>query len=475
MLTLIAHPFNSSKTTVNINGIVRPLTRSTSCKPRYWGNLQKNACYCCISKRSLAGSDFKYKGTAVSHCLKKGHCSRDILEEMSAVINRKYVEDDASAFVAAVIQHVRAFVVVSKFDQTEEKKGIMTEAGARRAILDLQKRGLLPPDKKTNCLSVTPLAQKSSQVLSLFAVSESSKCQYPTAPETMTGLYIVKQLKRGVREASRLQMIRESPLNQFALSDPNRDPNFPAIALDHLSFYFKTSKGKQQYVSVLPLAPGQSIFQYLKSYALAFKKGKTGTIQEKVALNSQENQIRKVMTSLGTKMARLHKRYMTRRNGHLTGKSFGTYGDFHGNNVFSTNDGDIVIIDPESFVYALKKARPVGKDLTRVYTFSTLRNASHQNQRAGNVDMTTWHTTVIKPLFKAYIKTFSYNGNGTFNKEDFEDILRILRNNFSLRGTGNDLSGVFINTGFIKTMWAYRKHVRRIINELEREIKAENP
>ncbi len=93
--------------------------------------------------------------------------------------------------------------------------------------------------------------------------------------------------------------------------------------------------------------------------------------------------------------------------------------------------------------------------------------------RKGNVGMTDWHKIVIEPFFKAYVKTFATDDNGQFNQDDFKDILNILRRNFSIRGATNDIDSVFIKVGFIKSMWAYRKYIRRMLNNIETTLEKE--
>ncbi|UNM06432.1 MAG: hypothetical protein H6925_01620 [Holosporaceae bacterium] len=465
--------FNRSRSTVNINGQIQTLTKSTSCKTYYWNNRQDSSCMCCIAKKNLKGKRFTHDGKAVDHCLKKGHCTPEVLEEIGETVNRKYTPDDPSLLVSSIVNHVRTTETVSQFNATEHKNGKMTALGAGRAIRELAKRRLLGRSENiSGCLKVEPLSAVSSQTLSLFLVKESSKCTQPNIPERIEKVYIIKQLKRGYTEAKRLLELRHSMLNQYALLNPERPKDFPCDCARCIVFSLQRAKRKNTLCFSLALSPGQSVFTTLKRFSEAFNAAKSDKTQDKVSLTAQENKVRSTMRILGEKIARLHKKYMTRKNGRLTGRSHATYGDFHSNNVFRSFN-DIIIIDPESFVFSLKKPRPVGLDLTRIYAFSTLRNAKHQNVRKGNVGMTDWHKIVIDPFFRAYVKTFSIDENGQFNRNDFQDILRILRRNFSIRGATNDADSVFIKVGFIKSMWAYRKYIRRMLSNIETSLEKE--
>ena len=89
------------------------------------------------------------------------------------------------------------------------------------------------------------------------------------------------------------------------------------------------------------------------------------------------------------------------------------------------------------------------------------------------MNMKDWHSLVIEPFFKAYVRTFSMDASGQFSRSDFEDILNILRRNFSIRGSANDAESVFIRVGFIRSMWAYRKYIRRMLNNIQTSLEKE--
>ena len=473
------NPLKPGKAVVKIGSTVKTLTRSTSCKARNWGNSQENSCTCCIVKYGLRrGGKFRYSGNHIKHCLKKKHCTPDSLNSIARSLGTSYDSNHPDRLTVSVITGAQVIPTIGTLGKEFHTKGRLNAQGAVEALSALARLNKIPgnPKEIKACLKASPLGSGGSQTLELFLVSQNIYCsrQSKIGRELFDGLYVVKGLGKGRVEAKNTAFIRKSVLGQYALSNPDRPAGFPSIALDEVSFSYRDHKGKQHYLAVLPLASGSSIFDILKTFSQAYKTHKNNGTLGSATYKSAENRAQHAMIKLGQQVGRLHVTYMTRdKKGRLTGKSRAVHGDMHLDNVFEDIEHNVVFIDAETFVKSLKSPRPIGKDLLRIYLFSTIRKAAHQNARKGNVGQTYWHATLIKPFLREYIRAYAFI-DGNFNEDNFQDAMRILRRTFSLSGAGGDLEAVFLKAGPIRSLWAYRKYIRRILNELEKEIR-ENP
>lgn len=471
----ITNPFKPGTVLVNIEGNVKTLTRSTSCKAKNWGNIQKNACMCCIVKSALrSGGQFNYEGSHVNHCLQKGHCTENTLNEISKSAGVAYLPNDSKPFVTEIIKKSQVIPTAGTLGKEYHTAGKINSKGIIQALTLLAEQGKIKdsPESIKNCFNVEELSEKGSQTIQTFMVSKNTYCNssFSKDQKFFDGVYIVKELGKGTKEIKNTTRVKESFLGQYNLTNPNRPARFPAIALDEISFTYKDQAGKSHYLAVLTLSPGLPVFKILKNFAESYK-----THKDEDTLGSQEykttlTKARHSMASLGGQIGRLHATYMTRdNNGRLTGKSRAVHGDMHSNNIFEDEKLNVVFIDAETFALGLKSPRSVGKDILRVYLFSTIRNAAHQNARRGNVNQLYWHEQIIKPFLLEYVLAYTFL-DGTYNKENFEDALRILRNSFSLAGSKGDPEAVFLKAGLFSSLKAYEKYIIPLLNEIEDKI-----
>lgn len=470
----ITNPFKPGSALVNIGGNVKTLTRSTSCKPKNWNGNQEDACTCCVAKHSLrSNGQFQQSGgKAVSLCLEEGKCTEESLVNIAHSLDTAFNPEAPELIEGQIIQGVQIVATSGKIGKEYHEGNKLTAAGVKKAlsILARQHKIDLAPSQIEEHFQAEPLDDKGSQTIQTFMVSQNTYRQRDSqsSKKLFEGVYVVKELGKGLTEIKNTTRVKESFLGQYNLNNPGRPAGFPAIALDEVSFKYEDDRGTPHYLAILTLAPGLPVFKILKNFSTAYKElGGQG-----VRVSENYTKMRHAMASLGGQVGRLHATYMTRdAKGHLTGKSRAVHGDMHSNNVFVENEHlDVVFIDAETFALALKSPRTVGKDLLRIYLFSTIRNAAHQNARKGNVKQPEWHAHVIKPFLREYILAYAFL-NGEYSRQNFEDVMRILRSTFSLQGSGSDPEAVFLHAGLISSLRAYWKYINPLLKELETEIR----
>jgi hypothetical protein len=468
------NPLKPGSALVKIGNHVKTLTRSTSCKPANWNNNQEDACTCCVTKYSLR-SNGQLKGSegkAVSTCLEEGKCTSESLVNIARSLKTAFNPQAPELLESRIIQGVQVVATSGTIGKEYHEGNKLTAEGVKKAlsILATQRKIDATPSQIETHFQVEPLSDKGSQTIQTFMVSRNTYHQRDsqTDKKLFEGAYIVKELGKGVTEIKNTNRVKQSFLGQYNLSNPDRPKGFPAIALDEVSFKYENDRGTPHYLAILTLAPGLPVFKILKNFATAYKDlGGQG-----VRVSENYTKMRHAMASLGGQVGRLHATYMTRdAKDHLTGKSLAVHGDMHSNNVFVENAHlDVVFIDAETFAIALKSPRSVGKDLLRIYLFSTVRNAAHQNPRKGNVRQTEWHAEVIKPFLREYILAYAFL-NGEYSQQNFEDVMRILRSTFSLSGSTSDPEAVFLKAGPISSLRVYWKYINPLLNDLEKEIR----
>jgi hypothetical protein len=471
----VTNPFKPGSVLVDIGGNVKTLTRSTSCKSRYWGNNQENACTCCIIKQGLRkGGKIEYNEKSIPYCIKRKHCTEEVLVNMAHSLDTSYNPDAPELFVGKIIHSAKVVATSGTIGKEYHEGGKLTPQGVIVALSTLARQHKIRGTARQveECFKVEPLSDKGSQTIQTFMVSQNTYCNRHSqaGKELFDGVYIVKELGKGQTEIKNTTRVKESFLGKYNLANPDRPKGFPAIALDETSFSYKDHAGTPHYLAVLTLSPGLPIFKILKNFAESYKThSDNGTLQSP-QYKSTLTKARHAMASLGGQVGRLHATYMTRdKKGRLSGKSNAVHGDMHSNNIFEDEQLNVVFIDAETFAIGLKSPRSVGKDLLRIYLFSTIRNAAHQNARKGNVKQAYWHEQIIKPFLLEYILSYTFL-DGSYNKENFEDVMKILRSTFSVSGSGKDPEAVFVHAGLFRSMQAYRKYMTPLLKELEEAI-----
>lgn len=471
----IKNPFKPGSALVNIGGNVKTLTRSTSCKPKNWNNSQENACLCCVTKHSLmSNGQFDYSGKAISKCLDEEKCTNETLDRIAESLNTSFSGDAPEIIASRIIDSVQVVATSGKIGKEYHEDNKLTPEGVTKALSILARQNKIrnTASEVEECFKVEPLEDKGAQTVQTFMVSRSTYCNRlsKAGKKLFDGLYIIKELGKGLTEVRNTTLVKESFLGQYSLDNPDRPNGFPAIALDAISFKYEDDQRNPHYLSVLTLAPGLPIFKILKNFATSYKKHSDEGTLTSGEFVGQLTKTRHSMASLGGQVGRLHATYMTRdKKGRLTGKSNAVHGDMHSNNIFEDDNLNVIFIDAETFSIGLKSPRSVGKDLLRIYLFSTVRNAAHQNPRKGNVKQTYWHNQVIKPFLREYILAYTFL-NGEYSQQNFEDAMRILRSIFSLSGAGSDPEAVFVRAGAISSLRAYWKYITPLLNDLEKEI-----
>ena len=476
MAIQVTNPFKPGSTVVNIGGNVKTLTRSTSCKAKNWGNVQENACTCCIVKSAIrSGGKIQYGGNPVPYCLKKKHCTDETLQTIGESVGISYNSNFPQAFTNKVIANSLSISNSGTLAANYYSGSSLKPEGVIAGLSRLAKQGKIKHSSRDlhDCFYAEPIGGGGSQTLQLFKISKREKCGGSHSGQG-EDIYIVKELKKTTEEIKNTTLIKNSILGQYNLSNPTRPQNFPAIALDETSFIYQDTKGKPHYLAVLPMAQGDSIFNILKVFAESYKKHQgEGSLSSPEYKNSLVR-AQHAMMALGSQLGRLHATHMSRdKKGRLSGKSQAVHGDMHANNIFEDIDHNIIFIDAETFAIGIKSPRSIGKDLLRIYLFSTIRSSSKQNPGKGKVGQTYWHEEIIKPFLLEYVRSYALLG-GTFNQQNLDDIMQILRKTFSLSGSASEAEGFFLKAGPLKSLWAYRKYINKILIEIESELR-KNP
>ncbi|MEI8320689.1 MAG: hypothetical protein WCG05_01595 [Alphaproteobacteria bacterium] len=464
-----AHSFRitrSGTAVVEIGGVQKIMTRSTSCKASNWKwseDMQLNSCKCCLVKHSLKkDGTFSYENNSISVCKEDQKCTVEIIDN----IRQSFGLEEKSSFPTILESLVNEVSVVKAAD--------VTNADYITTVLRILKKKGKIKDFDDNYASYA-VGGGGAQTLQLFIVKDVKG----------DVKYIVKELKKSIGETSNIGIIKKSSLKEFILNPdgPNAFTGMPFIALNVIFSTYRDPNGKLHTVAVLPAAPGEQLIKILQSFADNYGAFSVATpsdkdMEKRINYMKQKKDLPKIMYDFGHQLGKFHLFGMTEKNGHLTGFSTAVHGDMHSNNIFidTKNHNAVTFIDAETMALALNKPRYVGADLRKFYIFAAINRKKHQYAK-GDIPTEEWHQLIIKPFLKGYIDAYAKSEDDKINAEKLKDVFVILKNSLlKTFGTKEKLIDVLlVPTVFgkdpLKLLKYQTKYMKPLLKELVQEYK----
>lgn len=286
----------------------------------------------------------------------------------------------------------------------------------------------LPTSDRNNIIS-KEISNKGRYTGQLFSVKASLNSHKDIVP-----LYIIKETKKGLKEIENLYKINSGPLADERKSTPEfisnliKPQEIIRIAFDEIHFQIKN-----RYFSVLQMAPGRSLYSYLKDF------GKLASLKDldDEELQNSYKKIKKIFYNTGFMISKLHQKYANNSiNNDILGRRTFVHGDLHAENLFYDDDNDIVtLIDNETFALSIDEPCSGVNDIVEFYTIHTVKTIAHNfsNQLTLNIefgiDDRIWHELCYQ-LFYGYLQAF-----GKLSKSDTKnlvyDFIREMHEGFS--------------------------------------------
>ncbi len=384
-----------------IGKTTRIIKSSTSCDLKNWESSQSNACACCLTKEN--GRFPKSPDKIVGTCLKKKYCTVKILNQLAP--KQESAEDIVNVILWGIVDTPTITVTPDYLDQKGNLKADkLTDflVGLKKDLRDLN--ATLQSDfSKTGCMEAKDLGAGGANTAQLFMIKVDKKCTTQSTPPTIKPLpaYILKETVKKADEIKNLRKLHQSVLKQdYDLMSPNRLKKRLAIAFDELNFKYIV-KGKSHFLSLITIAPGQSLINLAKTLGDDIKKGDTA------AEHRDSDQLYNAFYAVGVGLGELHKRFMEKGKGtKLLGKTI-IHGDLHLNNIFvdPAQDNLVTLIDNETLAKSLKEKRPVAIDILVFYAF-TVAHFKDIYLFPKEISLTKWNNVMLKPFLLGYISNW---------------------------------------------------------------------
>lgn len=287
-----------------------------------------------------------------------------------------------------------------KFDTSLlEPDGSFTEQSLSKFLAQAYREKKLTNSdfSKEACLKAKKMdVQGSFNTLQLFLVTAT--CQ--TGPASM---YIIKEAKNGLDEATKLKSVEKYPGMRELLAPAIPPKGLPSIALPLAYFSYPTtisssypgfSGNKLHYIAAMPAAKGKVLCQLVNDFRLN---------------QSPQNaeRIKRAYKILGIEMGNFHKRFMKPTKGSIIGKTI-PHGDFHCFNVFYDEiGGHFTFIDNETMAASLNNLQAPDDDILKLFLglFSTSEPEARKEIIKG-IDLKTWHELALKNFLEGYLETY---------------------------------------------------------------------
>jgi len=406
-------------TIVNIGGIVKNLTSSTSCQLRDW-KTQSNSCTCCLVKHSLFDKSKNPFNAAINACFKKSHCKSQTISELNP--NKLTPTEFITTLNRSAIQNPR--VAVNKEDI--QIKGKLSPAGAVNLITMAVQNKIITQYphtamlKNPNCVKAKALGGGGAQTAQLFLISTNPSCMINRLDGEFKPTYILKETKKKSAEVKNLRQLAMSSLRYFDLQNPARSEYDLAIAFDVQNFVYTTGI-QTHYLTLLEIAPGASLTSLVQKLAEAGKNYRQNNPSSISEYNSSYNTVHSSFYKLGFGLSRLHQYFMKGENNNTLKTPTMVHGDLHMGNIYSHTENKlsidllretkVTLIDTETFAAYINKPGLVAIDLLILYGFST-SHLSSQHRIPGTIDQLTWHQVMLKPFLIGYIKAWPKQKQG---------------------------------------------------------------
>lgn len=296
-----------------------------------------------------------------------------------------------------------------------------------------------PDFSKESCLRAKKLnVQGSFNTLQLFLVTAT--CQ-----PSQASMYIVKEARNGLQEATSLKAIEKYPGMKELLAPAIPPKGLPSIALPLAYFSYPGVSGYgSHYIAAMPAAKGKVLCELVND----FRHNQSPQNAER---------IKRAYKILGTEMGNFHKRFMKPVKGKKIGKTI-PHGDFHCFNVFYDElNGHFTFIDNETMAAFLKNPTSPDDDILKL--FLGLFSESEPSERKDiikDVDLKTWHNLAFKNFIEGYI--------GVYKKSDQKQVLQDLKDMFN---SSNKFPWLHINNAELNDI--RKLYINPIFAEIEQQ------
>lgn len=398
-LLLFLMPTHADSVTT-IGGTTKIIKKSTSCDKKNWGNEQKNACACCLTRQKSISSD--KSDTIIKTCIQKKHCTLETLANLAP--GKKTAEDVITEVLWTTIDTPTVPVDANYIDKKGKLIPEQLPSFLTKTTQNIQNLSptLLRDLSNPRCLDIKSLNAGGANTAQLFLVKIDEQCLSQKSPSHyFAPKYILKETSKGTEEIKNLRRLHQSDLkNNYDLLSPTRKKDNLAITFDVMNFKY-TFKNDSHYLSLLPLAPGKSFMNLSKEIASSIKTGNT----EDIRTNSDH--LFQAFHALGKGLGELHLRFMDQNNQKKELKDSLVHGDLHLENIFADPAQNylITLIDNETFAKSLVKKRPVAVDLFVLYAFP-IAQFKGQYKYPKEISLTMWNNLMLKPLLQGYLENW---------------------------------------------------------------------
>lgn len=407
----------NSQTFITVNNNIYRIGKLSQCE--YVAKDNKNIiCDCCFSHIS----NLKLNPIQIIKI-----CSESFRCSSSSSINHK----SALKKIKEARINLKAMSIINidnkLIKNTEEN---ITENDINNILWKLYEIGYiyLPTSDKNNIIS-KEIGNKGRYTGQLFSVKASLNSNKDIVP-----LYIIKETKKGLQEIENLYKINSGPLGNERKSSPEfisnliKPQEIIRIAFDEIHFQIKN-----RYFSVLQMAPGKSLYSYLKNFG---KLASSKDLDDE-ELQSSYKKIKKIFYNIGFMISKLHQKYADNSvNNNLLSRKTLVHGDLHAENLFYDDINDIVtLIDNETFALSIDEPCSGVNDIVEFYTIHTVKTIAHNfsNQLTLNIefgiDDRIWHELCYQ-LFYGYLQAFGKLTN-LDTKNLVYDFIREMHEGFS--------------------------------------------
>ncbi len=496
ILFLILIPvFSIAEVTVKLGDRFLSFDSKTNCAEGVWGKTPENTCRCCVLKEALKNGTFVGTGRCLTDCKKS--CTPDVIKNLRHEYEREniYLNDSDDE--------------EGENSKTETYKvSALDDVGLEQSIIrDAQVVKMLPvnPETENTALTTEGIKHVLREVLARHKTPEQINSMKEKVlgggaqTEQLVGVfegkklaYIVKVLKKD-GELHNLNLLKQD-FGEYNLLNEHRRMEFPAIAMPIGEVQYKVKgrfgKPTTRSVIVMPAAPGSSMFDIIKRFVEDVYNPHLQKEKSEAIYQAHVRKIERTLSILGERLGRFHLAGMENKKGeledfalkegHLNGFSRNVHGDFHANNVFfhgvSEADAIVTFIDPETLVQSYKHPRDVASDLRHFYFFLTAHVKTSQNVAYLVKDQKDWHSLIIEPFLRGYIKGYGvFSEDGSLNEKRLQDVMHILRRSLaSVFGSKEDRIRAImaIPFGFFT---AQTKYIEPMLDQIEEDIKPQGP
>lgn len=250
---------------------------------------------------------------------------------------------------------------------------------------------------KESCLKAKSLGdQYGDDTLQLFLVT--STCN--TGPASM---YIIKESRNGVEEATNLHKITNVPGIKDIMA-PKIQPGLPTLALP-LAYISYPDKNITHYIAVMPSAKGKTLGDII----FAFNSEPSDYNKERV---------RRAFNILGNTIANFHKKFSVTTKGRVLGDTI-AHGDFHPFNLFFDEiGGHFTFIDNETMEKAITKRISPNTDIGKLFFMPQSPDGPYQLFRIfGSIDLQTWIAIAVQSFVTGYASAYKNTQQNQVYKE----------------------------------------------------------